>query len=87
MTNERFLEKGRGYASSISLSEMSFMYRSQRSPVTCVMVSMRVTLSSSRREREVYLATGEATDGDDHFGGRNGVVSFQCILASTPDAL
>jgi hypothetical protein len=54
---------GRAHPSSISWVRRS-IYFSQRSPTTCVVVSMRRTLSLVIDQ---YLAAGEAADRDNHF--------------------
>jgi hypothetical protein len=51
------------YPSSISWVRRS-MYFSQRSPTTCIIVSMRRAESFVV---ELYLAAGEATDRNNHF--------------------
>jgi hypothetical protein len=57
------VERSGAYPSSISWVRRS-MYFSQRSPTTCITVSMRRAWSL---EVEPYLAAGEAADRDNHF--------------------
>jgi hypothetical protein len=69
------LAHGRGwpYPSSVPVVRRS-MYFSQRSPTTCALVSMR--RAPCAWWWVLYLAAGEAADGDDHF--RDGVCVGVC---------